>query len=101
MPEIVLFDDMKAYRLYLSVNMCSVAGKSSVENRSLLLGTREEKRYYFADELCIPNMNSYLKVRGGGKIVQIVLTMEKLINPLVYPVRADFKYPPLIIKDIC
>ena len=103
MPEIVLFDNTEAYRLYLSVDMCAVAGKTPAPGcEGLLLGAHEGKSYYFIDELCISNMNMYLNASGGGgKIMQIVLTMDKLTNPLVYPVRADSKYPPLIIKDIC
>ena len=45
-------------------------------------------------------MNKYLKVRGGGRITYIIVTLDKITNPIIYPIRSYFKHLPFIKKDI-
>ena len=104
-PEVVLFDGVKEYVIYIPSSMCTkMETRESSENIKekswIYIGFHGQDHYYYPDEGCIYAMNTYLKVRGGGRIKQIVITCDDLLCPLVYPVRMACKHSPLITKEI-
>ena len=104
-PEVVLFDGVKDYVMYISPLMCTTMGtKKSTEFTKekswIYMGFHEQDHYYYKDEGCIYTVNTYLDVRGGGRIKQIVITCDDLLCPLVYPVRMSYKHSPIITKEI-
>ena len=104
-PEVVLFDGVKEYVIYIPLPMCTKmetreSSEYIKEKSWIYMGFHEKEHYYYKDEGCIYNMNTYLKVRGGGAIERIVITCDDLLSPLVYPIQRDYKYSPLITKAL-
>ena len=104
-PEVVLFDGVKEYVIYIPSSMCTKmetreSSEFTEEKSWIYIGFHGHDHYYYPDEGCIYAMNTYLKVRGGGRIKQIVITCDDLLCPLVYPVRMGAKHSPLITKAI-
>jgi len=104
-PEIVIFNGVKKYVIYIPLHMCQKFDTSlsddQIKNQLwIFMGIHNNEYYYYMDEGCIFYMNKYLKVRGGGRITYIIVTLDKITNPIIYPIRSYFKHLPFIKKDI-
>ena len=103
--EVVLFDGITEYAIYIPLEMCQKMDgqKDSVyikKKNWIYMGVQNSEHYYYKDEGCLHNMNSYLKVRGGGRIMHIIVTRESISCPIVYPVQSNYKHLPFIMKAI-